>query len=224
MKVKTKLISSLLFPPSATVLHGHVHRVRAVRRPLALLVRLLLEGSAADSVLDRRRHHPGHVGESCVLLRVPEHPLQRRLWWVSVLRLISCSLYFKLVIIIVVFFPPHSSRCCDLCWAALGTQKIFSPDPGPHRQSRLRHRQVRLQTYRHICLVNALTVIVIVNVVFQAQVGYHCAPAGSCRPPLPALLLRGGSAESDRCKCHQPPSSMFVLLQWHTDALTHIHL
>lgn len=72
---KPKLASLL----SVAVLHGHVHRVRSVWRPLAAVVRLLLEGPAADPVLDRRRHHPGDAGEGCVLLRVPEHPLQRRL-------------------------------------------------------------------------------------------------------------------------------------------------
>lgn len=65
---------------AVAVLHGHVHRVRPVWRPLAAVVRLLLEGPAADPVLDRRRHHTGDAGEGRVLLRVSEHPLQRRLW------------------------------------------------------------------------------------------------------------------------------------------------
>ena len=59
--------SRFSLPPIA-VLHGHVYCVCAVRGALALLVCLLLEGSAADPVLDRRRHHPGHAGESSVLL------------------------------------------------------------------------------------------------------------------------------------------------------------
>lgn len=65
--------------PPPTVLHGHVHRVCAVRGSLALVVRLLLEGSAEDPVLDRRGHHPRHAGKGRVLLGIPEHPLQRRL-------------------------------------------------------------------------------------------------------------------------------------------------
>lgn len=69
-----------LFPfLSVTVLHGHVHRVRAVRGSLARLVRLLLEGSVADPVLDWCCHHTWHAGKSRVLLRIPEHPLQRGL-------------------------------------------------------------------------------------------------------------------------------------------------
>lgn len=57
-----------------------MHRVCAVRGALALLVRLLLEGPAADPVLDWGCHHPRHAGESSVLFRIPEHSLQRRLW------------------------------------------------------------------------------------------------------------------------------------------------
>lgn len=64
---------------SVTVLHGHVHRLRAVWGSLALLVRLLLERPVEDPVLDRGRYHTGHAGKGCVLLGIPEHPLQRRL-------------------------------------------------------------------------------------------------------------------------------------------------
>lgn len=78
---------------SVAVLHDHVHRVRAVRGSLALLVRLLLEGSVADPVLDRRSHHPRHAGKSRVLLGVPEHPLQRRLRLVDFISLLVCGLF-----------------------------------------------------------------------------------------------------------------------------------
>lgn len=39
----------------------------------------------------------------------------------------------------------------------------------------------------------------------QASAGNHSAPAGGCGTPLPALLLRGGCAESDggECPTHQ---------------------
>lgn len=60
-------ISELSAAPLA-VPHGDVHRVCAVWRPLAAVVRLLLEGPAAHSVLDWRRHHTGDAGEGCVLL------------------------------------------------------------------------------------------------------------------------------------------------------------
>lgn len=63
----TKLRRSPSVPP-ITVLHGHVHSVCVVWGSLALLVCLLLEGPAADPVLDRRRHHPRHAGESGFLL------------------------------------------------------------------------------------------------------------------------------------------------------------
>lgn len=69
---------------SVAVLHGHVHRVRALWGSLALLVRLLLERPVEDPILDRRRHHTGHAGKGCVLLGIPEHPLQRRLRLVEV--------------------------------------------------------------------------------------------------------------------------------------------
>lgn len=64
---------------SVTVLHGHVHRLRALWSSLALLVRLLLARSVEDPVLDRRRHHTGHAGKGRLLLGIPEHPFQRRL-------------------------------------------------------------------------------------------------------------------------------------------------
>lgn len=89
-------LSTCLSLLSIPVLHGHVHRVRAVRGSLALLVCLLLEGSAADPVLDRCCHHPRHAGESCVLLRVPEHPVQRRLRLVDLIYLIVCEIIFFL--------------------------------------------------------------------------------------------------------------------------------
>ena len=139
---------------SVTVLHGHVHCLRAVRGSLALLVRLLLEGSAADPVLDRRRHHPRHAGESCVLLRIPEHSLQRRLRLVDFIHFSICgfcvfsflSFFFYSSLLhswfyLCVLFP-HSSGRCDFCWATLGSQKISGPNPGPHCQSWLRHSQV----------------------------------------------------------------------------------
>lgn len=106
-----------LFPLlSIAVLHGDVHCVRAVRRSLALLVCLLLERSVADPVLDRRGHHTWHAGKSCVLLRVPEHPLQRRLWSVDLYIELSVERFFFFTAVIVILFAcPHSSRCCDFC-------------------------------------------------------------------------------------------------------------
>lgn len=96
--VKNKSLNSMWFKHSPllsiTVLHGHVHCVCAVRGSLALLVCLLLEGSAADPVLDRRRHHTWHAGKSCVLLGIPEHPLQRRLRSVDFIYLIVCGILF----------------------------------------------------------------------------------------------------------------------------------
>lgn len=78
-----------------------MHRVRALWGPLALLVRLLLERSVEDPVLDRGRYHPGHAGKGCVLLRVPEHPLQGRLRFVDprpllLSHLCCCDLHFDL--------------------------------------------------------------------------------------------------------------------------------
>lgn len=147
---KLPSLSTCLSLLSITVLHGHVHRVRAVRGSLALLVCLLLEGSAADPVLDRRGHHPRHAGESCVLLGVPEHPLQRRLRSVDLIHLLVCGIIFvsfyfiQFVVIIILFVCLHSSRCCYFCWAAFCTQKIFSTNPGPHCQSRIWHSPVSL--------------------------------------------------------------------------------
>lgn len=96
--VKNKSLSSMSFKHSPllsiTVLHGHVHCVCALRGSLALLVCLLLEGSVADPVLDRRRHHTWHAGKSCVLLGIPEHPLQRRLRSVDFIYLTVCGILF----------------------------------------------------------------------------------------------------------------------------------
>lgn len=96
-------LSTFLSLLSATVLHDHVHCVCAVRGSLALLVRLLLEGSVADPVLDWRCHHPRHAGKSCVLLRIPEHPLQRRLRLVDFIYLFVCGIMFFL----------FTSVCCN---------------------------------------------------------------------------------------------------------------
>lgn len=110
-----KYNSPNFFPPrhkppsllSVAVLHGHVHRLRSVWRPLAALVRLLLEGPAADPVLDRRRHHTGDAGEGRVLLRVPEHPLQRRLRWGHILSMEFWFFFFsaKSLVIFCVSVP-----------------------------------------------------------------------------------------------------------------------
>lgn len=52
------------------VLHGDVHSVHPVRPALVYLVCVLLEGSAADPVLDSGGDFPGDGGDGRLLCRV----------------------------------------------------------------------------------------------------------------------------------------------------------
>lgn len=61
----------------SSVLHGDVYRVRADGSDLVGSVRVLLERSVEDPVLDRWSHLSWHVGEGRLLWRVPEHPIRR---------------------------------------------------------------------------------------------------------------------------------------------------
>lgn len=58
-----RLIPDCLF----AVLHDDVHSVHPVRSAVVYLGSVLLEGPAADTVLDRWGHFPRDGGEGCIL-------------------------------------------------------------------------------------------------------------------------------------------------------------
>ena len=72
-----------LLPTWMTVFHGDVYCICPIWCSVAGMVCLLLERSPENSVLDWRCHLPGNARESCLLCRISEHPIQRRIWYVT---------------------------------------------------------------------------------------------------------------------------------------------
>lgn len=92
-----------------TVFHGDVYCVRAIWCSLAGMVGLLLERSPENPVLDWCCHLSWNVWESCVLCRISEYPIQRRIWYV-----------LKGAILKIIFIL---CTCMGLCaWHACGCQ------------------------------------------------------------------------------------------------------
>lgn len=196
---------------SVTVLYGHVHRVRALWGSLALLVRLLLERSVEDPVLDRRRHHTGHAGKGCILLGIPEHPLQRRLWLVDIrgfyvlfaavsnihfdhpstvqgavifAELLSALKRSLARILVLIVSLGYGIVRWFLFFNLLWFQRTAKIRLFQNKQKA--RREGRVTDWPHFPV--------------QAQVGNHGASTGCSRASLPALLLCGRCAASDGCK------------------------
>lgn len=107
------------------VLHGDVHRVHPVWPALVYLVCLLLEGSAADPVLDSRGDFPGHGGDGRLLRRIWKHQCRWLSLWAfqnnNHFLLLCINVFWVLLVLKSAPLSAFSHLQLQVCWSLLSS-------------------------------------------------------------------------------------------------------